>query len=157
MLLAILSLRSCLMRCITKCQGGSIHLVSNFLNKGFQMETLVTVIHVLVALILIGLVLIQDSKGGALGIGGGGGSNTVLGAGGAQTLAAKATRWVAAFFAITSIGLSVMTAQKTKSVVETVGTIAVPAATVPAATATPAETAPATSEAPATEAAPAKK
>lgn len=121
------------------------------------METLVTVIHVLVALILIGLVLIQDSKGGALGIGGGGGSNTVLGAGGAQTLAAKATRWVAAFFAITSIGLSVMTAQKTKSVVETMGTIVVPAATAPAATTTPSETTPAVSETPATEAAPVKK
>lgn len=127
------------------------------------METLVTVIHVLVALILIGLVLIQDSKGGALGIGGGGGgSNTVLGAGGAQTLAAKATRWVAAFFAITSIGLSVMTAHKTKSVVESMGTIAVPAATAPATTATPSETAPAgtapaTTQAPATEAAPANK
>lgn len=122
------------------------------------METLVTVIHILVALILIGLVLIQDSKGGALGIGGGGGSNTVLGAGGAQTLAAKATRWVAAFFAITSIGLSVMTAQKTKSVVETMGTIAVPAATTPAATsATAPAVTPATADAPATEAAPANK
>lgn len=95
------------------------------------METLITVVHILVALVLIGLVLIQDSKGGALGIGGGG-SNSVLGAGGAQTLAAKATRWVAIIFAVTSIGLSVMTAHKTKSVVEGAGTISVPAATTPA-------------------------
>ncbi|MFN8847329.1 MAG: preprotein translocase subunit SecG [Bdellovibrionales bacterium] len=90
------------------------------------METLVTVVHILVALVLIGLVLIQDSKGGALGIGGGGGSNSVLGAGGAQTLAAKATRWVAVLFAITSIGLSVMTAHKTRSVVEGMGPIVAP-------------------------------
>ncbi len=111
------------------------------------METLVTVVHILVALVLIGLVLIQDSKGGALGIGGGGGSNTVLGAGGAQTLAAKATRWVAVLFAITSIGLSVMTAHKTRSVVEGMGPIVAPQATpsvapaqVPAPTETPAPT-----------------
>jgi preprotein translocase subunit SecG len=42
----------------------------------------------------------------------------VLGAGGAQTLAAKATRWVAVLFAVTSIALSVITAHKTRSVVE---------------------------------------
>lgn len=116
------------------------------------METLVTVIHILVAIVLIGLVLIQDSKGGALGIGGGGGSNTVLGAGGAQTLAAKATRWVAVVFALTSIGLSVMTAQKTKSVVENLGTVSAPVApannpaAVPAETAAPVEAAPAANE-----------
>lgn len=104
------------------------------------METLVTVVHILVALVLIVLVLIQDSKGGALGIGGGAGSNSVLGAGGAQTLAAKATRWVAVVFALTSIGLSVMTAQKTRSVVEGMA----PITTQPTTTTT---TAPATTEA----------
>ncbi len=103
------------------------------------METFVTVIHIVMALILIGLVLIQDSKGGALGIGGGG-SSSVLGAGGAQTLAAKATRWVAVFFALTSIFLSYMTAQKTRSVVDEAGTLSVPAATSPAV---PVESAPA--------------
>ncbi|MFN8791535.1 MAG: preprotein translocase subunit SecG [Bdellovibrionales bacterium] len=92
------------------------------------METLITVVHILVALVLIGLVLIQDSKGGALGMGGSTGSNSVLGAGGAQTLAAKATRWVAVVFALTSIGLSVMTAHKTRSVVEGAGPLVAPAA-----------------------------
>lgn len=107
------------------------------------METLITVVHILVALVLIGLVLIQDSKGGALGMGGATGSNSVLGAGGAQTLAAKATRWVAVIFALTSIGLSVITAHKTRSVVDSAGTLSVPAGTqnpaeTPAATAVPA-------------------
>lgn len=100
------------------------------------METLITVVHILVALVLIGLVLIQDSKGGALGMGGSSGSNSVLGAGGAQTLAAKATRWVAVIFALTSIGLSVLTAHKTRSVVDS----AAGALSIPAGTATPAET-----------------
>jgi preprotein translocase subunit SecG len=80
------------------------------------METLLTLIHVLIAVLLIGLVLIQDSKGGALGIGGST-SNSLLGAGGAQSLAAKATRWVAVIFAITCISLSLWTAKKTQSVV----------------------------------------
>lgn len=82
------------------------------------MMTLVAVIHILVALVLIALVLIQDSKGGgALGIGGGG-SNSLLGATGAQTLAAKLTRITAVVFAGTCIGLTVMTARNTGSVVD---------------------------------------
>jgi preprotein translocase subunit SecG len=98
------------------------------------METLLTLIHVLIAIVLIGLVLIQDSKGGALGIGGGGGSNSLLGAGGAQTLAAQATRWVAILFAATCITLSILTTKKTKSVVEGAGPLTVPAAATPATT-----------------------
>lgn len=106
------------------------------------METLLTLIHVLIAVILIGLVLIQDSKGGALGIGGGG-SNSVLGAGGAQTLAAKATRWVAAIFAITCIVLSIWTTKKTQSVVNS--GLAIPAtAPAEASPVAPAEAIPST-------------
>ncbi len=101
------------------------------------METLLTLIHVIVALVLIGLVLIQDSKGGALGIGGSSGSNSLLGAGGAQTLAAKATRWVAVIFALTSIALSIWTTKKTQSVVS--GSLPIPAATAPQQTTPPAE------------------
>ena len=45
------------------------------------MEALVAVVHIVVALVLIGLVLIQDTKSGSVGVfGGGGGSNSVLGA-----------------------------------------------------------------------------
>ncbi len=111
------------------------------------METLLTLIHVLIAVLLIGLVLIQDSKGGALGIGGGSTSNSLLGAGGAQTLAAKATRWVAAFFAVTCISLSIWTAKKTQSVVSGV----LPTTAVEAVPSTPnaTETAPTSTTAPA--------
>ncbi len=72
------------------------------------MATLVTVVHIMTAFILIGLVLLQDSKGGGMGGAfGGGGSQSLLGATGAATLAQKATRWAAVVFAITSIGLSI--------------------------------------------------
>ena len=114
------------------------------------METLLTLIHVLIAVLLIGLVLIQDSKGGALGIGGST-SNSLLGAGGAQTLAAKATRWVAVIFAITCISLSLWTAKKTQSVVS--GAIPAQAPAVPATTGIPNDQTPApgaTATAPAT-------
>ncbi len=120
--------------CIIKCQRLLYALHSDLPNrKRDSMETLLTLIHVLIAVVLIGLVLIQDSKGGALGIGGGT-SNSVLGAGGAQTLAAQATRWVAAIFAVTCISLSIWTARKTQSVVSGV----LPANTVVPKDATPA-------------------
>lgn len=115
------------------------------------MTTFIAIMHVLVALILIGLVLIQDSKGGgALGMGGGGGSNSVLGATGASTLAAKMTRIAAIIFALTSIGLSVLSSQQSKSILDKL-----PAASAaPAAPATaPVNAAPAdTTAAPATSA-----
>ena|SRR5437868_1060629 len=85
------------------------------------MNTFIAILHVITALVLIGLVLIQDSKGdGALGMGGGGGggSNSVFGATGASTLAAKMTRVAAVVFALTSIGLSVLSTQQSKSVLD---------------------------------------
>ncbi len=75
------------------------------------------VLHILIALALIALVLVQDSKGGgALGIGGG--SNSLLGATGAQTLYAKMTRWAALIFGITCILLSVQVAHQSRSVID---------------------------------------
>ncbi|MFN7905220.1 MAG: preprotein translocase subunit SecG [Pseudobdellovibrionaceae bacterium] len=82
------------------------------------METLITVIHLIAAVALIGLVLIQDSKGGgALGMGGGG-ANSLLGATGAQTLAAKMTRVVAIVFAVTCLTLTYFITTKNSSVIE---------------------------------------
>lgn len=105
------------------------------------METFITVLHIVVALTLIGLVLIQDSKSGSLGGAfGGGGSNSVLGATGATTLAQKLTRYTAVVFAVTSIGLSVLSSRSSKSVMD----VAVPAAATapvetPAPTGSPAD------------------
>jgi len=83
------------------------------------MFTLVATLHVCVALVLILLVLVQDSKGGAGGgLFSGGTSNSILGATGATNLLVKATRVCAVLFAATCIGLTVMTAQQSKSVLE---------------------------------------
>lgn len=83
------------------------------------MTTFIGVLHIIVALVLIVLVLIQDSKSdGALGMGGSSGSNSLLGATGAQSLAGKMTVWAAIIFAVTCLALATMTSSKTKSVVD---------------------------------------
>lgn len=99
-----------------------------------RMDTLVAVVHVITALILIALVLLQDSKSDGLGGAfGGGGSNSILGATGGATLAQKMTRGAAIVFAITSLSLTVIS-RGNKSVVDNLPTPP-PAATteVPAA------------------------
>lgn len=81
------------------------------------MISFISIVHIIIAFSLIGLVLVQDSKeGGALGMGGG--SNTIFGATGAQSLAAKLTRVVAILFAISCIILTVLTARQSRSVLE---------------------------------------
>jgi preprotein translocase subunit SecG len=124
-----------------------------------EMTTFIGILHIIVALVLIVLVLIQDSKSdGALGMGGSSGSNSLLGATGAQTLAGKMTVWSAIIFAVTCLTLSVLTASNTKSVVDSLPLpVSAPATTGgPASTTTaPEAAAPATATAPAaTEAAP---
>jgi preprotein translocase subunit SecG len=102
------------------------------------MTNFIGILHILAALVLIALVLIQDSKSdGALGIGGASGSNSLLGATGAQTLAGKMTVWAAIIFACTCLTLAVLTSSQTKSVVDSLPLPAAPA-TAPATTA-PAE------------------
>ncbi|UOF02804.1 preprotein translocase subunit SecG [Bdellovibrio reynosensis] len=108
------------------------------------MTTFIGILHIIVALVLIVLVLIQDSKSnGALGVGGSSTSNSLLGATGAQTLAGKMTVWAAVVFAITCLALSVLTSSHEKSVVDSLPlpTAPVTAPAAPAATALP-ETAP---------------
>jgi len=117
------------------------------------METFVTVVHIIVAVLLIALVLLQDSKSGSVGGAfGGATSNSVLGATGAATLAQKVTRGAAFVFAVTSITLSVFASRQHKSIMD--GPISVPTQTAPATSAptTPAPAEKAATPAPAPEA-----
>lgn len=118
------------------------------------MLTLVTVFHLLFALSLIGLVLIQDPKDGAMGVfGAGGSSNSFFGSTGATSFLAKTTRWAAILFAAGCMVLAYMNTHKGSSVMDQ---FPVAPTTVPATTpaAEPQQTAPA--EEPATESQPAK-
>lgn len=71
------------------------------------MLTFITVLHIIVVVLLVICVLLQDSKGGALGIGGGAGSSqSLFGATGASNFLVKATRWLGVLFAFTCISLT---------------------------------------------------
>ena len=73
------------------------------------MTTLILVIHVMIAIALVGVVLLQRSEGGALGIGGGGGGGGGLMSGrGAASLLTRATAILAASFMATSIILAIL-------------------------------------------------
>tara|TARA_B100001029_G_C15021815_1_gene431052 strand:+ start:604 stop:915 length:312 start_codon:yes stop_codon:yes gene_type:complete len=69
------------------------------------METILLIIHALLAIILIIVVLIQRAEGGALGIGGG--SDGMSPRGSADVLT-RTTSIIAVLFVITSISLTVL-------------------------------------------------
>lgn len=73
------------------------------------MYQLILMIHVLVAIVLIGLVLIQHGKGADIGAAfGSGASNTVFGSQGTGSFLFKLTGGLALTFFITSLTLSYM-------------------------------------------------
>ncbi len=77
------------------------------------IETLVLVVHVLAALSIIGLVLLQQGKGADMGSGfGGGASSTVFGSGGAGNFLSRTTTTIAITFFLTSFGLAFFAKEK---------------------------------------------
>jgi preprotein translocase subunit SecG len=70
------------------------------------MENVVLTVHLILALLLIGVVLLQRSEGGGLGMGGGAGG--AMSARGAATALTKVTWLLAIAFIITSITLTVL-------------------------------------------------
>mgnify|MGYP001823456988 CR=1 FL=1 len=86
------------------------------------MENVVLIIHLILALALIGVVLLQRSEGGGLGMGGGGGGGLVS-ARGAATALGKVTWALAIAFICTSITLTIIAAQNSSgsSVLDRIG------------------------------------
>ena len=73
------------------------------------MESLITVLHVVAALFMILVVLVQGGNQGGMGAAfGGGNSQGVFGASGATSLLGKLTYGAAAVFMVTSISLTVI-------------------------------------------------
>lgn len=70
------------------------------------METIILVIHLIIALAIIGLVLIQRSAGGGLGIGGGGGMGDFASARGTANALTRMTTYLAFAFFCTSLMLA---------------------------------------------------
>ena len=78
------------------------------------MENVILIVHLILALGLIGVVLLQRSEGGGLGMGGGGGGAMTGRA--AATALGKLTWILAIAFICTSITLTVLAAQKAAGV-----------------------------------------
>jgi len=78
------------------------------------MENVVLIIHLLLALALIGVVLLQRSEGGGLGMGGGGGG--AVSGRPAATAMGKLTWLLATAFIITSITLTIIAAKNSAGV-----------------------------------------
>lgn len=70
------------------------------------MQTVLIVIHLMIVLALVGVVLIQRSEGGGLGIGGGSGFMSARGTANALT---RTTGILAVLFFVTSLGLGLLT------------------------------------------------
>jgi preprotein translocase subunit SecG len=77
------------------------------------MITLITIIHILVSLLLIGAVLLQGGENVDITAAFGGTSQAAFGPRGSVTLLAKATWVLAAVFIITSIALTVHASRRT--------------------------------------------
>lgn len=81
-----------------------------------DLSPFILVIHIFVAAALIGVVLLQRSEGGALGIGGGGGGGGGFMTGrGAANVLTRTTAILAAIFFVTSISLTVFNSSKSES------------------------------------------
>ncbi|MDD9729921.1 preprotein translocase subunit SecG [Mameliella sp. AT18] len=85
------------------------------------MENVILIVHLLLALGLIGVVLLQRSEGGGLGIGGGGGAMSQRAP---LTALGKLTWILAVGFIITSITLTIIAAQNASgsSILDRLGT-----------------------------------
>jgi len=74
------------------------------------MGTILIVIHVMVAVAMIGVILLQRSEGGGLGIGGGGGGGMggLMSGRGTHNLLTRSTAILAVCFMLTSMGLALL-------------------------------------------------
>jgi preprotein translocase subunit SecG len=78
------------------------------------MQTFVLVVHIILALLMIVLILVQHGKGADAGASfGGGGAATVFGASGSGNFLSRMTAILTALFFITSLTLAIFAKQQT--------------------------------------------
>jgi len=79
------------------------------------MEQIILIVHLLIALAIIGLIMLQQGKGADAGASfGAGASQTVFRSAGSTNALTKATAWLVVLFFVTSFGLAMLATQKTK-------------------------------------------
>lgn len=92
------------------------------------METLVIVVHVIAAIAIIGLVLLQQGKGAETGAAfGSGASQTVFGSGGSGNFLTRSTSLAAVVFFATSLVLAVFAKQYSVGAADSAAPIVNPA------------------------------
>jgi preprotein translocase subunit SecG len=79
------------------------------------MIIVITILHVIMCLILIGIVLLQTGKGASMGAAFGGASNTLFGGAGPASFLNKVTTIAAVVFMLTSFTLAVLSNRGTTS------------------------------------------
>ena len=78
------------------------------------MENFILIFHFLIAVVLIGLILVQQGKGAEAGASfGAGGSQTVFGSGGSWNFFSRMTAILSTIFFVTSVSLAVIAKNKT--------------------------------------------
>jgi len=91
------------------------------------METLVWVVHIIVAIALIALVLLQHGKGADMGAAfGSGSSGSLFGASGSANFLSRSTAVLAGLFFLTSLGLAYFGLQQHKPAASVLDRTAVP-------------------------------
>ena len=94
------------------------------------MDTLLTIVHVVVCLFLVGIVLLQHGKGADIGATFGGSSQSLFGTEGPLPLLNKITTAVAVIFMLTSVTLAYISSQTSSSSVMSGVSVSQPAAQV---------------------------
>ncbi len=85
------------------------------------MSTLISVIHIITCILIVGVVLINSGKGAEISATFGGSSQTVFGSSGGANFFSRLTFGLAFVFMVTSLGLTILSNQSRKSVFETTG------------------------------------
>lgn len=108
------------------------------------MEVVILVVHVIAALSIIGLVLLQHGKGADMGAAFGSGSaGSVFGSSGSANFLSRTTAVVATIFFVTSIGLTIFSTKKNTDKGIMTQPVEQPAQSLPAQIPTPPSSAPA--------------
>lgn|SRR5210317_467758 len=83
------------------------------------MEQIILIVHLIVALAIIGLIMLQQGKGADMGASfGAGGSQTLFGSDGSGNVLTRATSWLVVLFFASSFGLALLASQKSVTVDE---------------------------------------
>lgn len=88
------------------------------------MEQIILVVHLLVALAIIGLIMLQQGKGADVGASfGAGASQTLFGSAGSTNALTRATAWLVVLFFVSSFGLALLATDKTRAVDDDLGLV----------------------------------